>query len=241
MQTNKYTGGEYLEQVPDWHVGDSEWKSGLVFEMIHRHQLTPRSLVDIGCGAGNILARLQERMPEEVELSGYDVSPQAIELCRTRANDRLSFFNEDFLEAKLARFDLALLLDVFEHVPDYLGFLKALSTRARHFIFHIPLDSHVTSVARNSNHMLHMRERYGHLHYFTPETALATLQDTGYEVVDTLYSWDNERFHPTVKEFFTSPASSLFQSFDRMVFKLRPEWAARFRPHFNLLVLARPA
>ena len=32
------------------------------------------------------------------------------------------------------------------------------------------------------------REEVGHLHYFTKETALATLRDAGYEIVDWCYT-----------------------------------------------------
>jgi len=32
------------------------------------------------------------------------------------------------------------------------------------------------------------RKSVGHIHYFTKETALATLEETGYEIIDCLYT-----------------------------------------------------
>jgi hypothetical protein len=80
-----------------------------------------------------------------------------------------------------------LCLDVFEHVEDYFGFLRGLRGKSVHKIFHIPLDLSVQWVWR-SGPIMREREQAGHLHYFTKETALATLQDAGYQVVDWFYT-----------------------------------------------------
>ena len=36
--------------------------------------------------------------------------------------------------------------------------------------------------------MMNARKKVGHLHYFTPETAIASLEDCGYSVVDSFYT-----------------------------------------------------
>jgi hypothetical protein len=78
-------------------------------------------------------------------------------------------------------------LDVFEHVEDYVGFLKRLRVKAEYKIFHIPLDMSVMSVMRMTP-ILNARDKVGHLHYFCKETALATLNDTGYQIIDWFYT-----------------------------------------------------
>jgi len=45
-------------------------------------------------------------------------------------------------------FDSLLCIDVFEHVEDYIGFVKTLKSKATYKIFHIPLDISVLSVIR---------------------------------------------------------------------------------------------
>ena len=78
------------------------------------------------------------------------------------------------------------MMDVFEHVDDYLGFLKLCKNKAKHTIFHIPLDLSASAILRNR--LMAVRKSVGHLHYFMKETALATLVDAGYEIIDSFYT-----------------------------------------------------
>ncbi len=48
-----YKDGRYLELNPTWHVEDSPWKAKQIFEIIHRNRLQPKSICEIGCGAGD--------------------------------------------------------------------------------------------------------------------------------------------------------------------------------------------
>ena len=182
-----YQTGEYVEKNPTYHVEDSAWKAGEVLKLIEKHKLAPRTVCEVGCGAGEILRQLQLRLTAGTQFSGYEISPQAFALCRERENERLQFFCEDLIAGSAPASDLLLCLDVFEHVEDYLGFLRGLRDKAQQKIFHIPLDLSVQWVWRNRP-IMREREQAGHLHYFIKDTALATLQDAGYEVVDWFYT-----------------------------------------------------
>ena len=236
MRTVQYTDGTYLEKVQDWHVSDSPWKAARVFQMIERNRLTFHSVYDVGCGAGQVLVELRRMIPGNALFAGFDISPQAIDLAKTREDVNLKFYNADFLKAEGPSPDLILLLDVFEHVPDYLGFLDAMKKKADWIIFHIPLDMCARAVLRNSGYMLYMRKQYGHLHYFSKETALATLSDLGYEIVDYFYTLDDEiGGERAVKGLGGAVNYRIRQA----VFRLNPGFAAAFFTHFNLMVLAR--
>jgi hypothetical protein len=124
------------------------------------------------------------------------------------------------------------MLDVFEHVPNYMEFLEKSKNLAKHKIFHIPLDLHVSSVLRNS----FMRERYtiGHIHYFTADSALATLCDTGYVIKDYFYTNSAiELFtkHPTIKKAVANIPRAVLS-----VFSVR--LTARLLGGYSLMVLA---
>jgi cyclopropane fatty-acyl-phospholipid synthase-like methyltransferase len=188
-ETNQsmYQTGEYIEKNPTYHVEDSSWKAGEVLKLIEKHRLAPQTICEVGCGAGEILKQLQMRLSAETRFFGYEISPQAYALCQQRENDRLKFFCEDLIVSETIAFDLLLCVDVFEHVEDYLGFLRALRPKATHKIFHIPLDLSVQWLWR-CEPIMRERRQGGHLHYFMKETALATLQHTGYEVVDWRYT-----------------------------------------------------
>lgn len=184
---SRYIEGEYSDTNPTFHVEDSPWKAEQISAMIEKHRLSPRTVAEIGCGAGEILNQLQMKLPDVEQFVGYEISPQAYALAMERAGKRLKFYNRDLFEVPAAHFDLLLCIDVFEHVPDYLGFLNQLHNHAAHFIFHIPLEMNVQMVLRSQPH-LYVREKVGHLHHFSRDTALATLRDSGFTVQDRYYT-----------------------------------------------------
>jgi hypothetical protein len=225
-----YQTGEYVEKNPTYHVEDSAWKAGQVLKLIKKHKLTPQAVCEVGCGAGEILKQLQLSLPVETRFFGYEISPQAFALCRERENERLHFFCEDLIAGSSPPFDLLLCLDVFEHVEDYLGFLRGLRGKATHKIFHIPLDLSVQWVWR-SGPIMREREQAGHLHYFTKETALATLGDAGYDVVDWCYTAGAIAHPRSVKAKLASWPRRLLST-------ISPDLVARVLGGYSLLVLA---
>jgi hypothetical protein len=178
------------------------------------------------------LKELQKLVPDDSTLWGYDISPQAMAICQPKANERLHFKLADIREEQDVFFELLLVLDVFEHVEDCFGFLRALKSRGRDKIFHIPLDLSVQTVFRQ-NGLLHTREIYGHLHYYTKELALRTLRDAGYEVIDHFYT--RRALEIPTKEL----RRKLLQLPRKLLFDINPDFAARTLGGFGLLVLAR--
>lgn len=222
--------GEYLKNNPTWHVEDSPWKAKQIIKMLNRNPINPKSIAEIGCGAGEILNQLHLSMPNVLGFTGYDISSDAISLAKTREKERLEFKHENFLETN-ARFDLLLMIDVFEHVDDYLGFLKLCKTKAKNTIFHIPLDISAQAVLRNK--LMSGRNSVGHLHYFMKETALATLVDSGYEIVDFFYTAGTlDLPRKTLK-------SKIAVLPRKLMFKANEDIAAKILGGFSLLVLTK--
>jgi SAM-dependent methyltransferase len=182
-----YEDGTYLAANPTWHGEDAPWKAAHVARILERNGVAPSTVVEVGCGAGGVLAALGERYGAGVSLKGYEVSPQAFERCRGKAGPNLTFVLGDFLTSAEPRADVLVALDVIEHVEDCYGFLRGLRERAEYKVFHIPLDLSVQTVLRASP-ILAGRAAFGHIHYFTRETALAALADTGYRVVEEHYT-----------------------------------------------------
>ena len=184
MQTNIYQSGEYLQHNTTWHAEDSPWKAGNIIKMIKKNRIQLDSICEIGCGAGEILNQLYNKLDKNISYYGYDISPQAIELAKSRENDHINFSLKDlFEEDNSIHFDLVMAIDVFEHVEDYFGFLKKMKTRGEYKIFHIPLDININAIVQDK--FMLGRKTVGHIHYFTKETALASLEDTGYQIIDT--------------------------------------------------------
>jgi SAM-dependent methyltransferase len=230
-----YISGKYLEVTRSWHAEDSRWKAIQIKTMIDANHLQPKSIAEIGCGSGSVLNELSS-FPDlqSACLEGYDISPQAIEMARQLGNERIRFVQGDLLSASADKaFDLLLVIDVFEHVPDYMGFVGKCRGKAKFKIFHIPLDIHVSSVLRNA----FIRSRYtiGHIHYFTAESALSTLRDTGHEIVDCVYTnpaFGLFRQHPTFRKALANVPRWLCS-------RISVPFTARVFGGYSLLVLTR--
>ncbi len=229
MQTI-YESGAYLAHHPGWNEEDSPWKARQILKMIERNSLHPTTVCEVGCGSGEILNQLSMSLGNEVRFVGYDISPIALEICKPKSKANMVFCLGDLLASDEEHFDLLLAIDVFEHVEDYLGFLKKLRLKATRTIFHIPLDLSVQSILR-SHRILHARKNGGHLHYFTKETALATLQDTGYSIIDYFYTPGSLGLpHRGWK-------ANLLRIPRRALFSVHEDFAARLLGGFSLLVL----
>ena len=226
----RYQSGSYLDANPSWHVEDSPWKARHILRMIRRNRIDPQTIAEVGCGAGEILVQLSRSLRKSIFV-GYEISPQAFEICKPRETDRIHFLKEDLLDVD-SQFDLVLTIYVFEHVDDYLGFLRRLRSKGNWHLFHIPLDLSAQSVARGAP-LLGNRRRYGHLHYFSYETAIATLEDAGYEVLDSTYT------HTAVDLAARSTVQRIARLPRAIGAAISPAWTARLLGGFSLLVLAR--
>ncbi len=227
----RYGDGSYVARYPEWHTEDAPWKAAQVADLLRVHGLDGTRVCDIGCGTGMVLTELW-RIGAIAGGVGFEPAPDArfvddvppsIELRR----DPATVTGESF--------DVALMLDVFEHVPDYLGFLDELRGLAPWFVFHIPLDLNVYNLVRPSR-FERLRHESGHLHYFDRNTALATLEQCGYEPVA-------HRFTPA----FDAPVVESAGRTAHLMATMR-RWGSRVSPSLTstalgglpLLVLARP-
>jgi SAM-dependent methyltransferase len=184
---SRYFDSRYLEENPDWDRTDAPWKASQVLSMLSENQIEPSSICEIGCGSGDILVNLLKSLPS-VSMTGFDISPQVVPFWEEHKEvNQVEFHLGDFHKINDSRYDLILMLDVLEHIPDPFSFLESYRLCSDYFIFHIPLDLSASSVARG-NPLLRSRCQVGHLHYYTKDLALATLEDTGYEIINWRYT-----------------------------------------------------
>lgn len=232
MFKEMYTSGDYLKKNPTWHVEDSLWKAKMILKMITQNDIMPKTVCEVGCGAGEILKQLQLNMPKECNFYGYEISPQAFEICKKRASNKLHFELRDILLEKEVFFDLILLIDLIEHLEDYFNFLRGIKPKSQYKILHIPLGLSVQSVLRRSR-ILRARESSGHIHYFTKEIALQILKDVGYEVLDYFYTAGAvELPAQSVKSFIAKLPRKIF-------FTIHKDLAVRILGGYSLMVLLK--
>jgi len=228
---NIYINQEYLLKNPTWHDEDSPWKASQIMELLGRNKINFKKVAEIGCGAGGVVKALANQLGEGRQFTGFDISPEAIGLAEKHRQPGLSFSCEDMLVSS-EYYDLLLVIDVIEHIPDYLGFTAKCQTKARYKIYHIPLDIHVSSVLRAR--FVVGRRTVGHLHYFSAESALDTLSDTGHKVIDYMYTDGGvalAKLHPSFRRTLANLPRQLVGFFSKKL-------SARWFGGYSLLVLA---
>jgi SAM-dependent methyltransferase len=231
MESTIYSDGTYLRNNPGWHADDSAWKADKIATMLKRHGIAPATLCEVGCGAGEILRELSARLEPGTRLFGYDISPTAFGICSRKANDKLTFRLANLLDTQ-ERFDVVMAIDVFEHIEDYFGFLRGLRTRATYKLFHIPLELSAQQVLR-ARPLIDARRSVGHIHHFSKDTALATLEDCGYQVIDHFYTSGRTELGGL------SWKAQLLKIPREALFRVSPDATARALGGYSLLVLAK--
>ena len=227
-----YENHTYLLNNPTWHEEDSAWKASKIRSMLDRNGIQASSVCEIGCGAGEILVELSLSMPRHVDFSGYEISPDAFSICSKKAGSNLKFYLRDLLAETQAFFDVLLCIDVLEHVEDFYAFLRKLRGKATWKLFHIPLDLSVQNIIRVQP-LDRERKRSGHIHFFTKETAVAALEHSGYEILDTFFTLGSVELPPK------SWKASLMKLPRKILFSLSHDLCARYLGGCSLMVLTR--
>ncbi len=221
----------YGEKNPTWHEEDSPWKARHIEEMIRRNKIPADRICEVGCGTGEILLTLEKAFPA-ASLSGYEISPQAFRRASPKETARTKFYLTDLLAESDLHFDLVLAIDVMEHVEDYISFVKRLKDFGTYKIFHIPLDLSAQSILR-AWPIAELRRNVGHIQYFFKQTALATLEDCGYTVIDQCYTASRLELPNQAL------SSRMMRIPRRMMFALNADFAVRLLGGYSLLVLAQ--
>jgi SAM-dependent methyltransferase len=227
---NRYTDGTYAAATQTWHDEDAPFKARWLADFLTAQGTQPDTICDVGCGAGGVLAGLRSEFPL-TRLVGYEISEDAVSLAH-EWHPEVEVRLGDVRETQ-ETFDLVLMMDVFEHVEDYLGFLRGLAGLGQLTAFHVPLDMTALMVAREQP-IMRARRLVGHLHYFSKATALATLNDAGYEVLATRYT-------PATMEVPNRNFKMRVAAWPRKAgMRLAPDLTVRTLGGYSMLILARP-
>ena len=137
------------------------WGDMQRFGPVHRHiqddlarvvsGLDVRSIVDVGCGSGENLARLAEL--GRYELCGTDVSDEALALAKQKVPDarllRLDIERQPLPE----RFDLVMSIQVVEHLVDDVAALRHMASMSSKYVFTSTLGGRMRASERSIGHV----------------------------------------------------------------------------------------
>jgi SAM-dependent methyltransferase len=227
---NRYISNDYLASNPSYHEEDGVWKAARVAEMMRECQVRPTSLCDIGCGSGRVLFELRTVYPA-AELYGYDIAPNAMHFWGKYEAANIHFQIGDFRQTNRRYYDVVLLLDVIEHLANPEEFLTALHGAAKYYILHVPLDLSALAVILDDR-LLNVRQKVGHLHFFTKDLALSLMRESGFEVI----SWHYTGVASTAPN---RNWKSLLRSLPGRLARGNKDWWVKVLGGETLLILAR--
>lgn len=231
--------GRTWQMTPDRRViyeipeadAQADWKAEQILKMLHRNQIVPRDLCEVGVFSKYVVQKLQTKLGPNVKVLGHEVPLQDLELNDCRADPVLRAFLHDIGQTHPAPFDVFLVVDVMEHTENYCGFLRAVRPMGKYKLFHVPLDLTVQTIIRRKA-MMRRRNTFLHISYFTKDTITTVLQDTGYEVLDYFYT-------PWRIQFCDEFTGKLMKIPRQLLFALSPDAAVRFLGGYSLMILAK--
>lgn len=229
---DRYLNGDYAQKNPDWDSADACWKAGKLHQLLLDHACRPSSIVEIGCGSGAILSELRRFFPQ-ASLTGFDIAPDVVRFWEETTALGIRFELADYLALEVPIPDLLLVLDVLEHLGNPWEFLARLRRRSKLVAIHFPLDLSAVSVLRESP-LLQVRDKVGHLHYFTRGLALSLLEESGFEIVEARYT--GAALDAPQRSFKTRVAGWA----RRLAYAVDRDLGARLLGGETLMVLARP-
>ena len=173
-----------LEQQARYHaVGESYWwlvgKYTIIMDCVARGLPADRAaaILDAGCGPGNLL----DRLSAHGQVTGSDLSLDALRFCHSRAHRRLLRSRLDHLAVRNAAFDLVTAIDVLEHMPDDRAGLEEIHRVLR------PGGVVVLTVPAFQILWGEHDELYGHFRRYRTRDVRALLDASGFEVQTLSY------------------------------------------------------
>jgi SAM-dependent methyltransferase len=168
------------ERMGRWRAIGARSKAAHVYTLLERNHVTPRTIVEIGCGDGSLLVHLSEI----ATVDGFELSANAAAQANARGvARRVDAFDGVNVPAADDEYDLAVLSHVIEHVPDPRPLLEEARRVAPNVIVEVPLEDN-RSAKRPSKRAL--SEAAGHLHAFDRTALQAQLTSAGLQPRDEL-------------------------------------------------------
>jgi len=150
------------------------------------------SIAEIGCGTGEIIGAFPGgNVNRRV---GFDISPLNISCARQRFRN-VEFHDLDFRSWN-EKFDLMILSDILEHVPDSVHFLMDASKMAKLLLVNLPLEKCLLYSFRKYG----PKDPSGHLAKFSMKDALQMFHAADLRIVKWYRGWTMESRYETRRQ-----------------------------------------
>jgi SAM-dependent methyltransferase len=182
---------DYIFQIGKW-----KWEH--LRPLIACH-VTPESVLEFGCGSGEMLGMARASFPE-ARLYGIDLSETMVAMARARLGEATLVSGSDAeLERWQPRVDLALAIDILEHLEDPVRVARALGRAGRYVALKIPIERRVIrlGIRKQKTGVEHLS---GHIHFWTLGDSRRLLRAAGLRILEEEVADppDELRAHPAM-------------------------------------------
>jgi len=169
----------------------SKPKLNFIIDVIKTIDSSEISLLDIGCGGGEILKACCDR---NIKSLGIDSDKELISFCVSKKLDAVCTYVDDnishIVKRKNKQINCVSLINVLEHIENPTNFLQLLSlVENEYFVFEVPLHPSLSTIINILSEELTYRHVYppDHLHIFTKESISHMLNKIGFKEIACWY------------------------------------------------------
>jgi SAM-dependent methyltransferase len=161
------------------------WKTEQLVKLVPA-QLVFNNILEIGCAIGILLNNIAGHFSIK-NIFGLDISSENIKVARDLYPESTFFqgtiddLNNIFRNKAFAKFDLVILSDIIEHVPDDLRFLLKVKEISSYVLINLPLEK----CHKNRNRKYGEEDPSGHLRCYDKNEALSLIGRAGLNIISS--------------------------------------------------------
>lgn len=175
-----------LELQAEWLRRCATEKVNSIAELLRRNDISPRTLLELGCGSGAVITECRRR-GLAARYVGVEYAPEAADYLR-RTSPGIEVVCADITDPAFHlrdAYDLLVVSHVLEHLEEPGRFLQTVraSLGAAHAIVEVPLEDlwagRLKALVRDRT-----ANRAGHVQFYTVRTVEELLQSHGLRIID---------------------------------------------------------
>jgi len=190
-----------LDQEAEWLRRSAACKVDSIETLLARNSITPRTIVELGCGPGAVIRECSRRALAHRYVA-VDYSPDAISYLRAKAPE-IEAVQADITSPEFSLdepVDVVVLTHVIEHLDDPHAFLTQTlqKLQSRYMVAEVPLEDLLVPRLQSLNKDRRINIS-GHVQFFTPASFDRLLTAHGLRILDRhryipIHSLDTIRF-----------------------------------------------
>jgi len=131
----------YYKKHINFHRENKDEKNNEIIKILKKVKNKPKNIIDIGCGSGDILKNTINFFNIKKGV-GIDLSADAIKEAKKNTIKNINFIQTNIFNFHPKnKFDLALMMDIIEHIKDDKKLIDKISYIANSAIIKIPIEN----------------------------------------------------------------------------------------------------